>query len=176
MFASHLFSRIAINALGGGVPTDDYAITSFTYDPLFGRLHDRGQEVGRLLDLFTFGDVDARAGKADELSFFCKARNAVIQQPSIFSVRALQAVFDTEAPASLQRRRVSFQTTLQIVRVNVISPAVPLLLLHRPSGELDPLLIDEGAQSVGIRQPKHNGGGVGHRAKTVFGLAQCLLG
>jgi hypothetical protein len=60
---------------------------------------------------------------------------------------------------------------MEILGVDAFGPAVSLLLLERPTGEIEPSLVEKGVKFVRARDPDHHGRGIGDRAESALTLA-----
>ena len=61
---------------------------------------------------------------------------------------------------------------MQVVRVNSFGPSVAEFLLDGASGKGEPAAVEVRAELVDARHPHHDGGTIGHGAKTILTFAQ----
>src|SRR5436853_293698 len=82
------------------------------------------------------GDVDTGADVAFTGALGVKPGHARVEDPAVFPVEALQAVFHSEFLLRVKGPTVRGQAALQIVRMNALAPGVPELALQGPAGEV----------------------------------------
>src|SRR6478736_6049124 len=99
------------------VDQDDRAWRSF---------HDQPKAVLRFLE---FSDVNTRADITEKVAVGGKAWRSTVQDPPVFTVASLQPVFHREGLPGVKGVDIHFHTTVQVVGVNMVRPAVPKLLL-----------------------------------------------
>ena len=133
---------------------------------------DRRAQVG--LQIAALRDVDARADVARELAVGRVAGRPPIEDPAVGAVLPAKAVLHLEDPPRIEGRAIGLEARFQVLEVDVLGPADAPLLLHRPSGERQPGLVEEGAEPVGPRHPEQHRRDVGHVPEARVGLVQGL--
>lgn len=121
-------------------------------------------------------DIDAGADVAEELPFGVETGDAVTMDPSIFSVGAPPPVFLGKRLAGVKGRLIAIEAARKILRVHPFGPAVAKLLLRGTSGEMQPGLVEIGAQFVRPRHPDHDRGRVAHGPKSRLAFLERGLG
>src|SRR4051794_31505471 len=88
---------------------------------------------------------------------------------------AAEPVFDLERLTLVEGRDIGVQALLEIVGMHPLHPAVSDLRFERATGEIEPRLIDIGAEFIEARHPDHDGSRVRNVAKLFVILAQGRL-
>ena len=101
------------------------------------------------LQLLFLGDIDAGTDIAKKLVVGIIAGNSAIGNPAVLSVVAAHPIVHREGPAGIKGLGINFESMGQIVGMNAFSPTISDLLLQSSSAEVEPRLIDEGAEFVG---------------------------
>src|SRR6185437_5958628 len=109
------------------------------------------------LRLDPLGHVNAASDITSELPVLTEVGAAPVENPAVLAVVTLQAVVHLEHFTPGKCAQVRLQAKLQIVRVHAFSPAVPHLLVHGPSAELKPAIVEVVALGREIRAPDQNG-------------------
>src|SRR6201999_1747213 len=104
----------------------DVALAVDQDDAVWGCFYDQPKSVLRLLEL---GYVNTRADIAEEVTIGGKAWRPAVQDPSVFTVASPQAIFHREGLPSLKGVNINFETTVQVVGVNILCPTVTKFLL-----------------------------------------------
>ena len=125
-----------------------------------------------LFCLLDFVDVEAGPGEAEKTSIRREPGNAMILEPAEFPVSTAQAILHLEFPLRLIGQPVGARAGLQVVRVDVIRPAIAEFLLQLAPGEVEPRLVDITAPRVLVRFPKKHWRGICHPAETPLALLQ----
>src|SRR5262249_29584901 len=95
--------------------------------------------------------------------------------PAVFSVVPSQPIFHQEGLALIKGRFVGPIAALEIVRVDILGPAVADLLFHRSAHEVDPRLVKPVAELVSAAHPDQDRSRISHQAKSLFALPECDL-
>ena len=98
---------------------------------------------GCLFGLAALGHVDTQSDVAEERAVGGEPGHARIEHPSVFAIRPLQSVLTPEGLAARPGASVSCQTTLQVVRVYALRPAIASLVAQATSPKLQPRLVEE---------------------------------
>ena len=128
--------------------------------------------LGELL----LGDVETRADVAGKRTVRVVSRHARVEDPPIFSVVPAEPVVFLERFPAVEGLSVGLQAVLDVFRVNAFRPAVSQLRFQRPSGEIEPGLVDVVAQLIGSGHPDHYRCGVCDEAEPFLALADQLFG
>src|SRR5580698_1206655 len=107
----------------------------------------------RFLNFGDVSDVNAGADEAEKEAGVRESRDAMIQQPTILTVGALQAVLHTERGSLLKIGAINLKTAIEVLPVNTLCPSVADLLLHGSATELQPRLIEPCAERVCTGKP-----------------------
>src|SRR6476620_6043680 len=103
----------------------------------FRRKRDAFLDLVQLLLLSQeISDIDAGTDIAAEILAGSITRDALIVNPTIFSIIALEAILHDERLTRIEGAVVGLHTFLQIVGMDTFSPAVTKFLLHASPGEL----------------------------------------
>src|SRR5262249_55596967 len=97
-----------------------------------------------------------------------------IENPTILSIMSTQPILQLEGFAAVKGMVIGFQTGAQVFGVDIFSPAVSELRWKGTTCELQPGLIEVGAQPVRTRHPNHHGHRVGYQPETSFAFPQFL--
>ena len=130
------------------------------------------QLLAVLFCLLDFVDVEAGPGEAEKTSIRREPGNAMILEPAEFPVSTAQAILHLEFPLRLIGQPVGARAGLQVVRVDVIRPAIAQFLLQLAPGEVEPRLVDITAERVLVRFPKKHWRGICHPAETPLAFLQ----
>ena len=170
---------VSEQALGRRVERLDGAHAVDGDDPVDHVFHDRaGPLLGlpqAFLRLLPFRDVQARADVPGEDRGRSMEGDAVVQQPAVFAVVASQPVLHRERLAGVEGAGVGREAAVEIVAVHVLGPAVAELLLQRATHEIQPRLVEPGAELVGAADPDHDRSGVRHVPEAPLVLDQGFL-
>src|SRR5262249_5503725 len=101
-----------------------------------------------LVRRFHLGDVDGAADVTLEAAVSANARDSVIEYRAVETVAPSQAILEGERLPRGQRLEVAAHAFLPVVGVDTLEPAVPLFLLERPSGELEPRAVEVDAAPI----------------------------
>ncbi|GAB1460234.1 hypothetical protein MASR2M50_20080 [Thauera sp.] len=112
-----------------------------------------GERSEREVAALAFGDVVAVADKADEGAIRIAARATLIGDPPITAIDMAQAVLHAERFAIHEGLLPGAQAGLEVVRMNIGSPALALGLFQRAAGELQPGIVEIVAPALGIGGP-----------------------
>src|ERR1700751_4182250 len=113
--------------------------------------------------LFEVGYVDTTTYVADKNATGGETRNSLVEQPPILPICAAQPVLHLKVLARIECGSVCFITALQVLRINPRCPTVSKFFTDWPTGELEPALVEEGAELVCTRTPDHHGRSICHR-------------
>src|ERR1700752_3569805 len=122
-----------INGLGGGVENKSEFV--FTFTPC-------------LFSLLSLGYIDTGSDITDKGAILIKPWHSNVENPSILSVVPPKPVLHSELLTTIKSLRVRPHTSLQIVRVNALGPAVPEFGVNGPPGKIQPGLVEVGAEFV----------------------------
>src|SRR5262245_29387627 len=124
-----------------------------------------------LLHLLLIRDVDAGPDIPFKGAIGPKSGHARVEDPAIFSIEPLQAVFHPECLPCIEGFTIRVQTALQIVRMDALAPPVTDLVFQWPAGEIEPMLVGVGAEFVGAGHPDHHWSCFGQQPEASFALA-----
>ena len=140
----------------GPAMTEAVVFIHFEND-VVNRAHDGGQFAlatgQRGLGFLVVGDIDAGADITLKTSIRTQVGTAYVDHPAIDTVVAPQTVFHAERLASGLMAVNHGQAMDPVVRVQTLGPAQAALLLGRAAGEVQPDLVDPGAEVVPVGQP-----------------------
>ena len=122
------------------------------------------------------GDVGGGADVTDDGAVRPEARQAVIEDPAILAVPALQAIVEGEGPARPHRVAHRGRARLTVFGMHAYGPALAHLVLEPAAGDVEPAIVEVAAPGVGIGHPHHPRRGVGHQAESLLALADAALG
>ena len=129
---------------------------------------------GRFQRALHVGDIGAGANVAGEHAARREPWNAFVQHPAVFVVRAVQPVLHSKTAPGIKARDVSGEASIQVCGVHALGPAIAQFLLHGPTPELQPCLVEESAESVLAGDPDHHGRRISHIAEPLFAFAKLL--
>src|SRR5271163_1190179 len=101
-----------------------------------------------LFPSLALGHINATPDVTHKRAILIKPRHANVQKPSILSVVPSEPILHSELFTPIEGLRVRVQASLQILGVNTLRPAVPKLEVEGSRGEIQPRLIEVGAQLV----------------------------
>ena len=90
----------------------------------------------KIFGRLAFGNVDTRADISTEGAIGFEPRDAIINNPAVFSIKAAQAVLDFKICSRVKCCRISGKTRLQVVWMNPRYPAISQFLFHRSASEV----------------------------------------
>src|SRR5215469_5952872 len=150
-------------------------VVTFGLEPFLQLFHLCVRLLQRFLIELGFCDVDTRADITQEASIRGKSGSSVVKNPPKFAIKTAQAVLHLKFRASVKRLRVYLEACAQIAWVNTGGPSLTQLLFHRPSGKIQPSLVEEVAQFISARHPDHHRSGIGNKPETFFTFAKRCL-
>ena len=89
------------------------------------------------------GDVDQAAHIAGETAVFAKSRRSLAQRPTVLAIVPSHRSLYGERPTGFERPPAFRQHSPAMIPVNQAYPAARQLLCHRPSGKIQPGLVDK---------------------------------
>ncbi len=124
-------------------------------DPVLtgSRLFDHRRGPHRFLGPPSFGEVQTRADVSGEAARQVEDGTADIKYPSEIAVRVAQPILRFEGLAVIEGLAVDVDTTVEILRVHTVRPAVSQLLLDCATGERKPRVVEVVASAVRAGPP-----------------------
>lgn len=86
-----------------------------------------------------------------------------------------QSVLHLKGTTSIEVGDVHLQTSLEVIRVHVLCPAITRFLFQSAPDEIQPTFIEVIAKLVLARHPDQDGRSIRNRPITLFAFPQCLL-
>ena len=121
-------------------------------------------------------DINAGADVTDKLPLRIITRIAFVVDITVCAIVPAQTVFHRERSPCVKCGGVGRETFVEIIRMHTFAPAIAKLFLHFSSSEIEPCLVNEGAELVRAGDPDEDRGGVGHVPETRFTFHEGTLG
>src|SRR5271156_4942191 len=103
-----------------------------------------------LFPSLAFRHINATPDVTHKRAILIKPRHPNVDNPSILSVVPSEPILHSELLTPIRGLPVRVQASLQILGVNTLRPAVPYLEVNGSPGEIQPRLIEVGAQLVRV--------------------------
>src|SRR6202007_1925598 len=116
--------------------------------------------------------INTRANVTSKRPVRIEPRHANVGNPSKFAVVVSEAILHPECLPAIKGLCVRIQASLQILRIDSLRPAVAEFLVNGSAGEVQPGLVEVGAEFVSPRHPDHHWSTIGHQPETRLTLAQ----
>jgi len=123
--------------------------------------------------LFCFlaiGHIDSNSNVTNKGTILIKPRHSHVENPSILPVVPAEPILHPEFLSPIKGLRVGVETLLQMLRVDTFCPAGSKLGVHALPGEIQPRLIDVGAEFISAGLPDQHRSTICEPAKTRFAL------
>src|SRR5262249_55786599 len=115
------------------------------------RINQPATDGGKsLLRELTFSNVYTRSDVSRKRTVWLKTRHTSVEDPAIISFFTPQPILHGKWLMPIKRLRVGIQTCLQICRMDALQPPVSQFCFKGSAGDVQPGLINVGAQLVGI--------------------------
>src|SRR5215467_13290666 len=101
---------------------------------------------------------------------------ADVKNPAILSVVMTQPILHFELLSPIKRLHVDVKATLQVVCVYTFRPTISKLFFHGSPSEIQPRLVEVGAEFVRPRHPDQHRRGVRDQPEALFAFLKSFLG
>jgi hypothetical protein len=148
-------------------PTEQYGVV----------LHSSGARFVSSRNLLTYRflgvDVETAANISFKRSIRRVARHASLINPTVFACMMPQSVLHLEGPPSIEVGDVSLQTSVEVIGVHVLCPAITGFLFQSAPDEIQPTFIEVMAKLINSghpNQPEPRRTGIRFRTQLIYGV------
>jgi hypothetical protein len=120
-------------------------------------------------------DVETAANISLKRSIRRVARHPAIKNPTVFACVMPQSVLHLKGTTSIEVGDEDLQASVEVIRVNVLCPAITRFLFQSAPDEIQPTFIEVIAKLVRARHPDHDWRSIRNHAKTLFHIKIDLI-